>query len=644
MNTLFCCRKHPASCSYILHTHTHTPSPPPSPPSYVPVTCRDWFQLTLKEGLTVYRDQEFTSDTNSRPVKRIEDVLRLRLSQFPEDSGPTAHPIRPDEVVKQDNFYTATVYEKGAEVIRMYETILGREGFRKGMDLYFQRHDGCAVTCDDFWQAMRDANIGSAATASSTAESSAALDAAMTSLRVWYTQAGTPEVEVRTSYDAAARTLTLACTQSTVKEPVLIPIAVGILDGATGKDVSPLIVDGKAVHAATAVLHLTTPAASFVFSDVAPGSVPSILRRFSAPVKLSLPCQTRQDLEFLLAHDSDSFNRWESGQRLGKIVLLDMYEQAIAKGGSVEGLSVPPSLTAAFAAILADKALDGSFVARTITLPAETEIEEALCGRGGGEGGGADPVLVHRVRNAAVKSLARGLRAQFEAILAENAAAASGTAAAPFSPDFASVARRAIVNKAQAYVSMLALEDESITPRILHRFKAASNMTDQIAALGALVALPSAPAGSVAAAAATEALAAFADRFKGEPLVLLKWLGIQAGVASVAQVRELMAHSSYSIANPNCNYSLFGAFANGSTEAFHAIDGSGYAFFADIIKQLDAVNPQVAARMASPFTRFKSYDKARAALMVEQMKILAASSLSANVAEIIERTLASAAK
>ena len=594
------------------------------------VTCRDWFQLTLKEGLTVFRDQSFSADMNSRPIKRIEDVVRLRTSQFAEDAGPTAHPIRPEEVGKMDNFYTATVYEKGAEVIRIYETVLSVAGFRAGMDLYFKRHDGEAVSCEHFWQAMHDANPAHPR------------QHTLHTLRRWYEQAGTPELTVTPSYDAAARTLTLVCSQRTPptagqasKVPVLIPIALGLV-GADGKDL-PLVIDGVAETSTTAVLCLVEERRSFVVSGVPAGAVPSVLRGFSAPVRLTVTAQTDNDLAHLLAHDSDAFNRYEAGQVLARNALLALYDAASCSTAqpATAGLALPAALVAAFRSVLSDASLDGAIMARTISLPAEVELVDAIANRVGGLG--ADPVLIHEVRDFAVRALATQLRPLLEATIARvdceilEAELASGG----FSPDFVSAARRALRNKCFAYIAALAGPAEAAAS--LTRFHNATNQTDKIAALAALIDVPGAER--------NEALAAFAAEFADEPLVLLKWFALQAaasGAGTTEAVRGLMGHASFDITNPNCCYSLFGPFS--STPAFHAANGSGYAFLASVVRQLDAVNPQVGARIVAAFSKLGQYDARRRKLMhVELTGLAAHKGLSENVAEIVARSLASVA-
>jgi aminopeptidase N len=529
-----------------------------------------------------------------------------------------------------DNFYSATVYEKGAEIIRLYERVLGVSGFRKGMDLYFKRHDGSAVTCDDFWQAMHDANpdqpVG---------------QQALHSLKKWYSQAGTPELTVTPSYNAENKLLTLACKQITpptpgqpTKDPVLIPIAVGLV-GTDGKDL-PLTLNGVALPSTTAMLLFSEAEQSFVFTNVPSGAVPSILRDFSAPVRLTVVGQSDHDLTHLLAHDSDSFNRFEAGQVLARNTLLALYDAALAAGGSTKGLSVPSSLIGALKNVLTDTSLDGSFIARSISLPQEIELVDAIANRKGGLG--ADPVLVRSVRDLAVFAIAEALETELEAAIvrADAAIAEAEIASGGYSPDFKSVARRALKNKAIAYLSTL--KKPSITASILARFKAAKNMTDQIASLAALVDHPGAER--------DEALSSFAEQFKDEPLVLLKWFSLQAmasGTKTTEIVKALKSHPSFVITTPNYCYSLFGAFSS-STESFHNIDGSGYKFLAEVVVELDAINPLVASRIVSAFAKLGQYDSARRALMRKDLENIAAhKGLSENVGEIVSRSLAASA-
>jgi len=581
------------------------------------VTCRDWFQLTLKEGLTVFRDQEFSADMNSRPVKRIEDVMMLRVSQFTEDSGPMAHPIRPDSYIKMDNFYTVTVYEKGSEVVRLYRTLLGKEGFRKGMDLYFQRHDGHAVTCDDFLAAMADAN-----------------GADLSAMSNWYSQAGTPQVDVSTHYDAAAKTFTLTAKQSTPatpgqpnKQPVLIPLAVGLL-GPDGKDL-PLHLQGSTNSSeTTAVLRLEQAEQSFVFTGVDAEPVPSILRDFSAPVKLSVQGQTDEQLLFLFAHDSDPFNRWESGQRLLKKLLLQLYSAAAdsSKGASVSDRcqaagGVSDKLVEAFRTILTEKGLDGTFKAMAINIPAGTELLDQIPA--------ADPTLIYQVRMYVLKTLAARLRPELEAQIKENDDA-PGT---PYAFNSHACARRAIKNRAIDWLN--ALDDPSVHASTLNRYREASNMTDQVAALSALMD-SSCPEREVA-------LQEFYDKWQKEPLVLLKWLGLQAMCnkpGNLEAIKKLVDHPAFNITNPNNCYSLFLGFAR-SPVNFHAADGSGYQFMGDMILRVDQLNHQVAARMMNAFAPWRQFDLSRQELMKAQIqRIVASNGLSENVFEIASKSLA----
>ena len=459
------------------------------------VTCRDWFQLTLKEGLTVYRDQEFSADMNSPGLQRVGEVARLRAAQFPQDAGPMAHPIQPASYINMNNFYTTTVYEKGAEVVRMYETLLGRDGFRKGMDLYFKRHDGQAVTVDDFRAAMADAN-----------------GADLSTFAHWYSQAGTPEVTVSHEYDAAKQTVTLRCSQRTPptpgqadKVPLLIPLAVGLL-GPDGRDMPLRLAQGTAgsVDAAgtTAVLRLSTASATFVLEGVAAKPVPSLLRGFSAPVKLVSDLK-QEDHAFLAAHDSDAFNRFEAGQQLARALLLRLLAQPNAAAAAAAGVELPPAFVATMEALLiaAEKpGADKAFLARCLLMPGEGELSEAVAPP-------ADPDAIHAVRRGAVLALARALRPRLEAALKANTAAV-------YSAEPLARAARALKNTALAYLATL--EDASVAEEAMTRFKAADNMTDQLAALAALCAWES-PQRSAA-------LDAFAKQWSHDALVMNKWL------------------------------------------------------------------------------------------------------------------------
>lgn len=581
------------------------------------VTCRDWFQLTLKEGLTVYRDQEFSGDMNSRPVQRITDVIRLRSAQFTEDAGPMAHPVRPDSYIKMDNFYTVTVYEKGAEVVRMYETLLGKAGFRKGMDLYFQRHDGNAVTCDDFLAAMADANGED-----------------LTDLSKWYGQAGTPVVTARGTFDAAAKSYTLVLTQKTpltpgqeVKIPVLIPVRVSLL----GKDGTalPLRLQGSSEPASNEmVLRLSQESEQFVFEGIGTEPVPSLLRGFSAPVKLEIEDQSDEHLEFILSHDTDPFNRWEAGQILGRKLVVSLYNAVMTKSdnktieeAAVNAGGVSSSLIEAFRSLLKAKDLDGQFRAYAIGLPSTSELIGAIPH--------ADPVVLHKIRSFIVKEIGSQLRPDLEAVIAENEDAPGK----PYHFSAEACARRALKNRAMTYLA--SLKDDSITESIFKRFKEATNMTDEISALAAL---------DIAGGAhRNEAFDLFFEKWKGEPLVLLKWFTLQAESnqeGNIEMMKKLVDHPSFNIRNPNNNYSLFGGFSRSAIN-FHAADGSGYQFMADAIIKLDGINHQVAARLVAPFTAYKRYDAARQELMKKELeRIVAKEGLSDNVYEIVSKSLA----
>ncbi|EFJ47753.1 hypothetical protein VOLCADRAFT_81369 [Volvox carteri f. nagariensis] len=575
------------------------------------VTCRDWFQLTLKEGLTVFRDQvvlfQFCSSFFFKMVNPLMNASAWDrcLRFFTEDAGPMAHPIRPESYIKMDNFYTLTVYEKGAEVVRLYDTLLGKEGFRKGMDLYFQRHDGHAVTCDDFLAAMADAN-----------------GVNLDTLGRWYSQASTPNLHVSTSYDAATKTYRLTCKQNTppspgqdAKLPVLIPIKLGLL-GPDGSDL-PLRLcgpDGAVTElGTTGVLRFEEAEAAFTFAGVDVEPVPSLLRGFSAPVKMTVEGQTDEQLLFLLAHDSDPFNRWEAGQRLARKLLLNLYAAAAAGGGAHN------TLVSLSREILNDN-IYHSFKAMAVSLPTGNELLDCIPG--------GDPPLLHHVRMYVVKQLALQLRPELEALVKAN----DDPADQPYQFTAAACARRAIKNRSLAMLS--SLEEPEITAMLLNRFKAATNMTDEIAALSCLVELAG-PERDIA-------LAAFYDKFRNEPLVLLKWLGLQAtsnAPGNVGLVKTLVEHPAFNITNPNNCYSLFLGFGR-SPVNFHAADGSGYAFMGDAVLRVDGINHQVAARMVSAFSTWRQYDTERQAMMRAQLeRIVAHPGLSENVFEIASKSL-----
>ncbi len=581
------------------------------------VTCRDWFQLSLKEGLTVFRDQEFSADmigsASGRAVKRIEDVRVLRQAQFPEDAGPMAHPVRPDSYVEINNFYTVTIYEKGAEVVRMIQTLVGREGFRKGMDLYFARHDGQAVTCDDFRAAMADANARD-----------------LSQFEQWYSQAGTPRISARADYDAVAQTLTLELTQSCPatpgqpqKLPLHIPVAVGLLN-AQGVDL-PLQLVGETlpeeaqVHAVptTVVLELTQPSQRFTFTGISAPPVPSLLRDFSAPVNLDF-AYTDDELAFLFAHDSDPFNRWEAGQRLATRRLLTL--AGAGQGDLAYQVNAQDTLLiGALRKLVNDKTLDPAFRELAISLPSEGMLAEQMAV--------IDPQSIHTARCALRRQLAQHLRADLL-----GAYQANHTPGA-YRPDPLPAGRRALRNSVLSYLAEL--NDNTAHKLIQDQLEHASNMTDRVAALAAMVNhhVPS----------VQQALQQFYDEFTDEPLVIDKWFTLQAAapVTTVAAVRKLMQHPAFTLKNPNRARSLIFAFCNANPAQFHVADGSGHAFWAEQVIALNAINPQVAARLARTMDRWRKYTPAlQLSMQAALKKVAATKKLSKDVAEVINKSLA----
>ncbi|WP_121222150.1 aminopeptidase N [Oceanibaculum indicum] len=567
------------------------------------VTCRDWFQLSLKEGLTVFRDQEFSADMNARSVKRIQDVRALRAAQFPEDAGPMAHPVRPDSYIEINNFYTATVYEKGAEVVRMYHTLLGAEGFRKGMDLYFQRHDGDAVTCEDFCLAMEAAN-----------------GADLSQFRRWYEQAGTPQVKASGRYDAAARTYTLTIEQSTAptpgqqdKQPLLLPMAMGLV-GKHSKADLPLQLDGEnATHGTERVLRVTEARQVFTFVDVDEEPVPSLFRGFSAPVKLDAG-HDDTDLAFLMAHDSDEFNRWEAGQALARKLLLGM----VADRAAGREMAVPDSFVAAFRRVLTDGEAAPAFRAQALALPSEGDIGEAMRT--------IDVDGIHAAREHLRRHLAGKLKAELRA--AYDSMAVSGVQL-----DGAAIGKRALRNLCLGYLAGLDADGLALAEA---QFDSAEVMTDSVAALVCL--------SDSTDAAGDRALATFHQRWRHDPLVMDKWFSIQAMAKrpdTLARVKALMGDPAFSVKNPNKVRSLLGAFAAGNPVRFHAADGSGYRFIADQVIALDPMNPQVAARLFSPFARWRRFDDGRQALLKAEIeRVLATPNLSKDVYEVASKSVA----
>lgn len=572
------------------------------------VTCRDWFQLTLKEGLTVFRDEQFTADMTSKAVKRIDDVRLLRLSQFPEDNGPMAHPIRPESYISMDNFYTATVYNKGAEVIRMYHTLLGEDGFRKGMDLYFERHDGQAVTCDDFRAAMADAN-----------------QVDLDQFERWYLQAGTPVLEVATSYDASQKTFDLDLTQSytanaagTPQDPLHMPVCFGLL-GSNGRDL-PLHLEGEDPEQAKAthVLELREGKQRFRFTGVQMPEgidpVPSVLRNFSAPVKLVMK-RSKEELAFAMANDADSFNRWDAGQTLAQQVLLGIADD-IAAGRKP---SADELFSSAFGKVLKDDALDGSLKSLALILPPERQLAQER------EVIDVDELFSARefLKQTLVEDHGTRMREIYDACRKRG----------PYGNDAASVAARRLQNAILGYLIMPA--DAAAREVAASQFRGSDNMTDSQAALACLVDLEGPEC--------QEALESFYQRWQDDPLVLDKWFSTQAlckGPTALNQVLKLSEHPDYSLKNPNRVRSLLGSFCAGNQVRFHDKEGGGYTFLAKMVMALDPMNPQVAARMVSLFNQWRRFDQGRQGLMRAQLELVASqANLSKDVTEIVTRAL-----
>lgn len=566
------------------------------------ITCRDWFQLCLKEGLTVYRDQEFTSDERSRPVKRISDVRTLKAHQFPEDAGPLAHPVRPHTYREINNFYTATVYEKGAEVVRMLATRLGETGFRAGMDLYFERHDGDAATIEDFIACFAEATRTD-------------LDAML----IWYEQAGTPTVTANGAYDAQARTFTLELSQTVPptpgqrdKKPMPIPIRFGLV-GANGEDMDIERIEGADVS--DDVLLLTEAAQTVVFHGIGARPVPSLLRNFSAPVRL-LSNADGDDRMFLLAHDSDPFNRWEAAQAIA-IDLLKRGTEAARSGDTPAG---DPQFVRGLGSIAADDGLEPAYRALALQLPAESDIFREI-------GSDVDPAAIAVARHALKVEIGKGLADTFAALYAEL------SDEAPYTPDATSTGRRSLRNVALDYLVTAGIDGWEA--RALAHFEDARNMTDRLAALTTLAMnrLPSAEA----------AFATYAEMFAGDALAMDKWLSLQAMIPetdNLDRVRKLMDHPAFSFSNPNRVRALIGAFATGNPVAFHNPDGTGYHFLASVVVELDTRNPQVAARLLAAFRSWRALETERQALAKAELeRVSESASLSTDTSDIVTRIL-----
>jgi len=567
------------------------------------ITCRDWFQLCLKEGLTVYRDQEFTADMRARAVKRISDVRALRAAQFVEDAGPLAHPVRPEAYKEINNFYTATVYEKGAEVVRMVETLIGPEQFRAGMDLYFARHDGEAATVEQFIQCFADASGRD-----------------MSQFMRWYSQAGTPQVTVSGRFDAAAKSYTLEAKQSVPptpgqphKEPMVIPLALGLVD-KDGRDLPLTLSDGGRLE--RGVFVLDQPAQRLTFTNIAERPVLSINRGFSAPIKLDSDLSA-DDLAFLAAHDGDPFNRWQALQTISMRLLIDNVT-AMRAGRAPRR---EDKLMVALATILEDVRLEPAFVALALVPPGEGDVAREI-------GHDIDPDAIHQARST--------LRAEIGAQLAPALSTLYERMTVPggYSPDAKSAGRRSLRNVSLDLMAATAAADA--IARAARQYEAADNMTDRMAALATL-SLHDAPQRK-------EALADFYRRYASDALIVDKWFSLQAAIpqaGTLDAVRALTRHAAFSMSNPNRVRAVVGAFAQGNPTQFNRADGAGYEFVADSILALDPKNPQLSARLATAFRTWRTLEEGRRNKAEAALKRIKASpNLSRDLSDIVERALA----
>ncbi len=566
------------------------------------ITCRDWFQLCLKEGLTVFRDEEFSADQRSRAVERIGDVRALRSHQFVEDAGPLAHAVRPEVYHEINNFYTTTVYDKGGEVVRMIKVLLGPELFRQGMDLYFTRHDGEAATVEQFVQCFADVSGRD-----------------FTQFMRWYTQAGTPEIVVAPHYDARAKTYRLDVKQTIPptpgqpdKKPTVIPLAVGLV-GQSGDDL-PLMLDGHPLD--RGVIEVTAPSQSFVFTGIAERPILSLNRGFSAPIKLSQPIET-DELRFLAAHDRDPFNRWQAVQTLAMSLLTDNVAALRKRAPARED----GGLTAALSAILADDNLEPAFTALTLTPPSEADIAREI-------GRDVDPDAIFAAR----QHLRAAIGARLGAALANTYR--QMITPGPYRPDAASAGRRALKNVCLDLLA--ATQGHEAIALAFSQYRDADNMTDRMAALETLA--------KYDRPERAEVLRDFYTRYADDPLIIDKWLALQAAIpepATLERVRALTTHPAFSMANPNRVRALIGSFAQANHTQFNRADGTGYDFVADTLLALDARNPQVAARLMGAFRSWRALEAARRARAEATLRrVAAAPSLSRDVHDIVARTLA----
>jgi len=556
------------------------------------VTCRDWFQLSLKEGLTVFRDQEFSADMQSRDVKRIQDVRLLRAQQFAEDASPMSHPIRPDEYIEVNNFYTLTVYEKGAEVIRMIHTLLGEKPYYAGIDLYFQRYDGQAVTCDDFVQAMQDAS---------------GVD--LTRFRQWYSQSGTPTIKVLDSYDALNKQYTLSINQSNpdstgaMRPPLHIPVRIGLLD-SDGNELS--LSCGRVENGGSSVLDVTEQTQNFVFNGIESKPVPSLLRGFSAPVVLDYEYDDKT-LAFLLANDNDSFNRWEAGQRLASRVIHGLLDNPDA--------CVPASFVEAFETLINDEGLDAGYKAVMLDMPSIKTLSNDR------------NIIDMQAIDMALRAVKTALATRYQATLQ------SWVTSMPGRDQLECTGRRSLANTALTLLSHLPVEHWQ--PLAVSQFENATNMTDRIEALSVLCHQP----GSIRDRCVSD----FYQRWSEHRLVVDKWFSLQATAQHeqvIDDVMELTRHEAFDTGNPNRLRSLIGAFAAGNPVYFHTDSGAGYTLVADTIIRLDTTNPQVAARLVTPFLQWRRFAEPQQSLMRESLERMAAvTPLSPALYELVNKAL-----
>jgi aminopeptidase N len=565
------------------------------------ITCRDWFQLSLKEGLTVFRDQSFSADMRSHGVCRINDVKALRMRQFVEDAGPLAHPVQPQSYIAIDNFYTATVYEKGYEVIQMLQTLVGPEGYRKATDLYLKRHDGQAATVEDWVKCFEDA-----------------CGRDLKQFRLWYQQSGTPTLEAAGKYDATNKTYALTLKQSLgptpgqpTKKPMVIPVRLGLLGS---KGALPLTLEGEnASGPDERVVELNSAQQTFTFVGVEEAPLLSLGRHFSSPVHFKVPVD-RRSLATQMGRDTDAFNRWEAGQSLAGDVLRQMSVEAKSGGEPQADSTYVESIGQA----LARAGEDHAFAALMLMPPLESEMALAM--------EQPDPDAIHTARTALIRTVAAAHRPRFEALYAQLDSKGG------FSPDAASAGRRALRNAVLRFLT--AADDEASATKAEVHYRAATNMTDLIAGLAALTRMDSPQR--------EKAFAHFHDRFRADPLVLDKWLSLQAGSClpdTVDSVRQLMNHRAFDIKNPNRVRALIGAFSANHLR-FHAKDGAGYRLVAEVIGKLDAMNPLVAARMAGAFEAWRRYDPERQAQARAELERLAKlDGLSSNLFEVVTKML-----